>query len=470
MTVNHKEQPVADETGGFPGRGRVFGRDWTKGSIFQNLLLLSWPIVVSNTLMMLGPTVDMIWVGKLGSVSVAGVGVAGTAIELVIGAMMGLTMGMRALIARFIGAGNIDSVNHVANQALALTIGYAILLALIGIFFAESILNLFGLAPDVVAAGVAYMRIQLIGAVAMVCRMTAEGVMQASGDTMTPMRIAIVYRLFHVALCPFLVFGWWIFPTLGVQGAATTNIVSQTLGLSLSFWVLLSGRSRVRLTLRNFRFDPGMIWRIVRIGLPAMVGGIQRTLSNFFLMWFMASFGTIAVAAHSINLRIEMVLFMPGMAFGMASGVLAGQNLGARQPDRAERGIWMAVGLVQSLMVVLSIMMLVWAKGVVSIFNAEPSTVAIGSTFLRIAVAGYFVMGLMFVLMQALTSAGDTLPMMIISVGTAWAVTLPLAYFLPRIADLGPLGVRWAMVAGIVVGAIATIIYFRLGRWKTRRV
>jgi Na+-driven multidrug efflux pump len=201
-----------------------------------------------------------------------------------------------------------------------------------------------------------------------------------------------------------------------------------------------------------------------------MVGGIQRTLSNFFLMWFMASFGTIAVAAHSINLRIEMVLFMPGMAFGMASGVLAGQNLGARQPDRAERGIWMAVGLVQSLMVVLSIMMLVWAKGVVSIFNAERSTIDIGSTFLRIAVAGYFVMGLMFVLMQALTSAGDTLPMMIISIGTAWAVTLPLAYFLPRIADLGPLGVRWAMVAGIVVGAIATIIYFRLGRWKTRRV
>jgi putative MATE family efflux protein len=412
----------------------------------------------------------MIWVGKLGSVSVAGVGVAGTAIELVTGAMMGLTMGMRALIARFIGAGNIDSANHVAKQALVLTIGYAILLALVGTFFAESILNLFGLAPDVVAAGVAYMRIQLIGAVAMVCRMTAEGVMQASGDTMTPMRIAIVYRLFHVTLCPFLVFGLWLFPRLEIQGAATTNIVSQTLGLSLSFWVLLSGRSRIRLTLRNFHIDPGMIWRIVRIGLPAMVGGIQRTLSNFFLMLFMAPFGTIAVAAHSINLRVEMILFMPGMAFGMASGVLAGQNLGARQPDRAEKGIWMAVGLVQSLMVVLSVVMLVWAEGVISIFNSEPSTVAMGSNFLRIAVVGYFLMGLMFVLMQSLTSTGDTMPMMIMSIGTAWAVTLPLAYFLPRMADLGPLGVRWAMVAGIVVGAVATVIYFRLGRWKTRRV
>jgi Na+-driven multidrug efflux pump len=121
-------------------------------------------------------------------------------------------------------------------------------------------------------------------------------------------------------------------------------------------------------------------------------------------------------------------------------------------------------------MVVLSIMILVWAEGVVSIWNAEPSIVAMGSTFLRIAVVGYFVMGLMFVLMQALTSTGDTIPMMIMSVGTAWAVTLPLAYFLPRMADLGPLGVRWAMVAGIVIGAIATVIYFRLGRWKTRRV
>ncbi|MCJ7743840.1 MAG: MATE family efflux transporter, partial [Dehalococcoidales bacterium] len=251
MTERHEEQSVTAKTGGFPRQGRAFGRDWTKGSIFQNLLLLSWPIVVSNTLMMLGPTVDMIWVGKLGSVSVAGVGVAGTAIELVIGALMGLTMGMRALIARFIGAGNIDSAIHVAKQAFVLTMGYAILLALIGIFFAESILNLFGLAPDVVAAGVAYMRIQLIGAIAMACRMTAEGVMQASGDTMTPMRIAIVYRLFHVALCPFLVFGWWIFPRLGVSGAAMTNVVSQSLGMALGMWFLFSGRTRLRPTLRN---------------------------------------------------------------------------------------------------------------------------------------------------------------------------------------------------------------------------
>jgi len=470
MTERHEQHPTIARSGGAPGGGPAFGRDWTQGNVFHNLLQLSWPIVVSNTLMMLGPTVDMIWVGKLGSVAVAGVGVSGIAMELVMGGMMGLAMGMRALTARFIGAGNPEGANHVAQQALVLTAGYALLLALVGAFFAESILNLFGLEPEVVAAGVDYLRLQFIGSIAMACRMMAEGAMQASGDTMTPMRIAIIYRVFHVALCPFLVFGWWIFPPLGVLGAAVTNVVSQVLGSSIGLWILFSGRSRLRLTLRNFRIDPGMIWRIVRIGLPSLVGGIQRTLSSFLLMWFMAPFGTIAVAAHSINQRIEMILFMPGMALGMASGVLAGQNLGAGQPDRAEKGVWMAIGLVQSLMVVLSIVMLVWAEGVISIFNTEPSTVAIGSTFLRISAAGYFVMGFMSVLMQTLAGAGDTVPMMVIMVSTTWAVTIPLAYFLPDIANLGPLGIRWAMVAAIVVGAAASLIYFRLGRWKTRRV
>ena len=101
--------------------GMMRGRDWTQGSILKNLMLLSWPIAITNTLMMLGPTIDMVWVGKLGSGSIAGVGVAGVAVQLVMGAMMGLTAGMRALIARFVGAKDIDSANHVAQQASVVT-------------------------------------------------------------------------------------------------------------------------------------------------------------------------------------------------------------------------------------------------------------------------------------------------------------------------------------------------------------
>ncbi|MDP2920682.1 MAG: MATE family efflux transporter, partial [Dehalococcoidia bacterium] len=275
---------------GMGGPGMMARRDWTQGSIFKNLLLLSWPIAVTNTLMMLGPTIDTIWVGKLGSVAIAGVGVAGVAVQLAMGAMMGLTAGMRALIARFIGARDVASANRVAQQAAVVSVLYSVFTAIIGVFYSDEIIRLVGVRPEVVEIGAAYLRINFIGSAAMAFRMLMDSIMQASGDSVNPMWIAAVYRIFHVVLAPFLIFGWWIFPELGVDGAAWTSVISQTLGVILGLRVLMGKRSRLHLTFTGFRFDFGIIWRIVRIGFPALIAGIQRTLIQFILMWFMAPY------------------------------------------------------------------------------------------------------------------------------------------------------------------------------------
>ena len=458
------------EVGGSAGRGAYFGRDWTKGSIARNLLSLSWPMIVSNSLNMAGPTIDMIWVGRLGPASIAGVGVAGIAVMLVMSAMMGLFMGLRAMVARFIGAGDITGANHVSGQAFIVSAVFAIVMASVGIFLAESILVLLGLEPDVVAEGTVYMRIMFVGVVIMAFRMVAEGIMQASGDAVTPMRIAILFRFFHVALCPFLIFGWWIFPRLGVSGAAVTNVISQSLGLALGLWVLFSGRTRLHLTLRNFRIDLDIIWRMVKIGIPGSVTGIIRPFGQLIFMRIIISFGTLAVAAHTLCQRVEMILFMPSMALGMAAGVLAGQNLGAGQPERAEKSGWLAAGLVEGVMLIGSAAILLWSGSIVGIFSPEPGLVGLTSTFLKIAIAGYLVMGFAAVLGQCLMGVGDTLPPMLVSLVIMWVVQIPLAYFLPKVTDLGVYGVRWAMVAGIFVGAVTFTTYFRLGRWKRKKV
>jgi len=452
------------------GGGEAFGKDWTKGNIFHNLLRLSWPMVISNSLNMLGPTIDMIWVGKLGSASIAGVGIAGIAVGLVMSAMMGLMMGMRAMVARFIGAGDLKGANQVAMQAFAVSAAFAIIMAAIGIFFAEPILNLFGLEAKVVSEGAAYLRILFVASVVMCIRIMAEGSMQASGDAHTPMRIAVFFRFFHVALCPFMVFGWWIFPRLGVSGAALTNVISQSLGLAISMWVLFSGRSRLRLTLSNFRLDPNIIWRIVRIGLPACVMGLQMSLGAFVLVGLMSPFGTDAVAAHTVCQRVEMIVFMPILGVGMAAGVLAGQNLGAGRPERAERSGWLGAVLAEGFMLICCVVMLLWAENLVRIFNAEPGLVETGGAFLRIAAAGYLMIGSIIVLQYCISGAGDTLPPMIFSMVIVWGVQMPLAFVLPRVTDLGVYGVRWAMVAAIFVGMIAFIAYFRTGRWKRKKV
>jgi len=161
-----------------------------------------------------------------------------------------------------------------------------------------------------------------------------------------------------------------------------------------------------------------------------------------------------------------MLLMPVNLGLGMAAGVLAGQNLGADQPERAERSSWQAVGISTALMVICSVAVLVWAENIVRIFNSEPQVVVMTSRFLRIAVAGYVVLGVGNVLAQALSGAGDTVPPMVAS----WAVTLPLAFFLPRVMDLGVLGVRWGLVGGLLVLAVASAVYFRLGRWKRKKV
>jgi putative MATE family efflux protein len=344
-------------------------------------------------------------------------------------------------------------------------------MALIGIFLAEKILLLFGLEPDVVSEGAAYMRILFIGMIAMSFRTIAEGIMQASGDTVSPMKITIGFRIFHIALCPFLVFGWWIFPELGVSGAAVTNVASQSIGTILCLWFLFSGRTRLKLDLKDFHIDLSTIWRIVRIGLPAMMSGLQRNLSQFVVMYLVAPFGTAAVASHTINQRVEMIMMMPAMAFGMTSGVLMGQNLGAGKPDRAEKSAWFAIGMVEVWVVIASLVLLLWAENIVSIFNSEPAVVETASMFLRIAAAGYFVLGFQAVTMNALAGAGDNIPSMITNIVAIWGVSMPLAFFLPKwIPELGVYGVRWGMVAGVVVPGIVLTIYFKMGRWKKRKV
>ncbi|MFC1953546.1 MATE family efflux transporter [Chloroflexota bacterium] len=447
-----------------------FERDWTKGNIVRNLLSLAWPMMVGSGLNMFGPTIDMIWVGRLGVASVAGVGVAGMAVMLMNSMRMGLYTGLRAMIARFIGADDNRSANHVAQQAFVVGASFSTFIALVGIFFAEAILSLLGLEADVIVAGTAYMRIQFIGAIFMSLRMITESTMQASGDAVTPMKIAIVYRVFHVILCPFLIFGWWIFPRMGVSGAAMTNVASQFVGGGLGLWVLFSGNTRMRLTLKNFNLDGNMIWRIVKIGIPASVSSMERGVSQAVMLWFMTSYGTLSIAAHTICSRADMMVSMAAMGIGQAAGVLAGQNLGANQPGQAEKACWIAAGIGEGLMISVSLAIFISPQTLAYIFTPDPELVEVTSVFLRIMMAYFLVEGLRMVFMRCLNDVGDTVPPMLVAILSMWLIQIPLAYFLPKMTDLGVLGVRWAMAIGTIAQVIAYVTYFRLGRWKRKKV
>ncbi|MFC2039128.1 MATE family efflux transporter, partial [Chloroflexota bacterium] len=386
-----------------------FDRDWTSGSVFRNLLVLSWPVMVGQSLNMLGPTVDMIWVGKLGAVAVASVGISGMVMMVVNSLVMGLFTGVRAMVSRFFGAGDTDQANHIAQQALVMGLIFSAFTALIGIFFADQILEIFGVEPDVVARGGSYLRIQLAGMITMSLTIMAQTIMQASGDTVTPMKIAVIFRVFHIVLCPFLIFGWWIFPRMEVDGAAVTSVISQGLGGAIGLWVLFYGRTRIRLTMKKFSLDWNIIWRLVKIGIPSSISSAHRMFINLMLVWFISPFGTVAVAAHSLVQRVDTFVQTPCGALGQSAGVLAGQNLGAGQPDRAARTGWMAVGLFTGFMAFLAVGMWFWAENIVYIFSTDPALVDMTASFLRIQIAGYMMFGVAIILSLCVEGVGDTL-------------------------------------------------------------
>ncbi len=445
-------------------------RDWTQGGILRNLLSLTWPMVLTEGFAVTVMTLDFIWVGRLGTTAIAGMGVASMVTMLAMSAEVGLMTGLRAMVARSVGSGDRTGADHATQQALALSIAFGVVMTAIGVAIPEQLMELFGVDDDVVKAGAGFLRIMSVGVLGFGLRVVTDSAMQASGDTVTPMRITLLTRSVHLVLGPFLILGWWFFPALGIPGAAIVNVLVHTIAAAIGLWVLISGRSRLRLTLTGFRIDFPMMWRIVRIGVPALVMTTQRSLGYIVLTWLMAPFGTVALAAHSIVQRVDTILFLPSWALSAGAGVLVGQNLGARQPQRAERSVWLATGLVMALMAVGSLVLVLAAEGITGLFNQEPELTAAGAAFLRIAAAGYVLMALVITLSQALSGAGDTVPAMIISVVMVWAVQVPLALLLPDVAGLGVLGVRWAIVGGTVAGGAAYVVYFRSGRWKLRNV
>ncbi len=460
-----------DNSPGDNNKSNTVLRDWTQGSITGNLWSLAWPMTVSSTLMTLGPFIDAIWIGRLGSAPMAGVMMSGTIVMLINSLIFGIFTGLQAIIARSVGAGDDAQANHASQQAFVIGAALSLFLALIGMFFAESILSLWKLEPDVIEFGAIYLRIELIGTFTMSFASLAQRIMQASGDAKTPMKISFGTRAFNIILSPFLIFGWWgIFPAMGVRGAALAAIIAQGVFAAISIWIIFSGKTRLRITLRNFSFDWSMIWRIVKIGIPASLGGIHMNVGSIVFMWFIAPFGTLAIAGHMLVSRIDMLILMPAMGLGAAAGILAAQNLGALQPRRAEKTAWTAVGIFTGLMFIFTIAVLIWADYIVRLFNAEPDLVTMAGNFLKIQTVSYMFNGLMMVMMSVMNSVGDTLIAFIVDLVTMWGIRVPLAVILPHVAGLGVYGIRWALVADTVSSSIIFIIYFRSGRWKHKKV
>ena len=444
--------------------------DLTEGRILRAIGQLATPMLVAGVLQNLQSLIDLFWVGRLGPAAVAGVAMSGTVLMVLYPLLMGAATGTIALVARAAGAKRFDEASRAAGQSLMLALVLGGLTGIVGWLLSDKLFGLLRPPADVVAGGVAYLRVSLFGSFTVFVLFIGNSALQGAGDAVTPMWIMATANVINMVLDPFFIFGLGVLPAMGVRGAAIATVLAQAAAATLSVFYLFSGKTPLHVRLSQWKPDLTMSWRILRIGIPGTGQMLARSLMGAVMMTLVASCGTAAVAAYGVGLRFHMLILMPGFALGGAAATMVGQNLGAGKPLRASRTAWLATGIDAAFMTLAATAMMIWAPALIRVFNSDAEVIRVGARYLRIVSPFYVFTAPGIVLGRALNGAGDSLTPMVITVLTLWGLQVPLAILFSRHWQPATQGIWWAIVVATVVNGLLVAAWFQTGRWKKKRV
>ncbi|MEM7708024.1 MAG: MATE family efflux transporter [Pseudomonadota bacterium] len=444
--------------------------DFTVGPIGTAVFLLSVPMVLEMALESVFAVTDIFFVAKLGADAVTAVGLTEAAITLLYAVAIGLSMGTTAMVARRVGEKRHEEASVVAGQALWMGLITSVVVAVLGISFADDILRLMGASEQVVATGSGYTVWLMGGSLTITWLFIINAVFRGAGDAGIAMRSLWLANGINIVLDPLLIFGVGPFPELGVAGAAVATTIGRGCGVVYQLWMLTGIRRKVRLGWHHLKLQMPVLRRLLTVSAGGVGQFIIGTTSWIFLARLIADHGSAAVAGYTIGLRIIIFTIMPAWGLSNAAATLVGQNLGAGQPLRAQQSAWLCVRYNVTFMLVVATAFLLFAPQLVGIFTQDPAVLGYGVQCLRILSMGYCFYGLGMVLTQALNGAGDTRTPTVLNFFAFWLLQIPLAWWLANALALGPQGVFMAVPISEAFLSVGAVWAFRRGRWKLKEV
>ncbi|MEW6356197.1 MAG: MATE family efflux transporter [Planctomycetota bacterium] len=441
----------------------------TVGAIWR----LAWPAILYSFLQSFVEIVDAMMVGRLGPHALSAVGMSQQVIMLVMVAMLAVTSGSTTLVAQFYGAGDNEEVSRTVAQSVIMSVFLSAIVSGVGLVVSRPMLKLIGSRADVLDQGVAYMRIYFLGVFFLFLNFISSAVLRGVGDTVTPLKISVIVNIINVAANYLLIFGIGPFPRLGVSGAALGSVIARSVGAVIGCWLLLNGRCRVRLFLRDMReINMRLMYRTLRIGIPSGLQGIARNGSRLFLYRIIAdsAAGVAAIAAVTVGFRVRMVTVMPALAIQVAAVALVGQRIGAKRIDEAERFGRESIKFCAVILSGIGVLLFFFAPWVVRAFTDSPETIRIGKVMLQFFSVGQTFAAAAIAASGGLAGAGDTQPGLVYTVIGQFFVMLPVAYLLCHHTRLDIVGVWIAWTVSEVLQFVLMYRRFAGGRWKTMEV
>ncbi|WP_127138861.1 MATE family efflux transporter [Flagellimonas oceanensis] len=444
--------------------------EFTSGSIRKAIFMLSIPMILEMLMESIFALVDIAYVSKVSVNAVATIGLTESVITLVYALAIGLSMAATAVVARRIGEKDVDGARIAAIQAISLGVVISITIGIIGIIYAKDILALMGAEPDLIADGYGYTQFLIGGNITVVLLFLINAIFRGAGNASIAMWALVLSNGLNIILDPMFIFGFGPIPEMGVKGAAVATNIGRGTAVLFQLGILFFGWGKIKLAAKDLVLNLKVMLNLIKVSLGGIAQFLIGTSSWIFLMRIMSEFGSEVLAGYTIAIRVMMFTLMPSWGMSNAAATLVGQNLGAKQPDRAEQSVWKTGKYNAYFMGTVSLGYLIFANTIISWFNTTPEVVKSGALCLQVIAIGYIFYAYGMVVTQAFNGAGDTRTPTKINLISFWFFQLPLAYISALVLGWGATGVFIAITLAEVMLAVLAMIWFKKGKWKKVQV
>jgi putative MATE family efflux protein len=445
-------------------------QDFTSGSTDRAIVLLSIPMILEMAMESLFAVVDAFFVAKISVDAVATVGLTESMLTIIYSVAIGLSAAATAMVARRVGEGDRNAAAKTGAQVILIGLILSLLIAIPGYFYAENLLGLMSNDETLVRSGFAYTRLMLTCNLPILLLWMLNGIFRGAGDATTAMRALWIANLVNILLCPVFIFGFGPIPAMGVLGSGIATTIGRSCGVVYQLWQLFKVGRILRLHLQMLRPRMDIIGTLLRLAAGSTGQYIIASASWIFMIYILGQISKEVTAGYTIAIRLIVFAILPSWGMANAAATLVGQNLGAGQPERAERSAWRAGHFNMFFMAFVGLTYVIFAPWLIQFFTQEPAVVASGTLALRIISGGYVFYGYGMIIGQALNGAGDTKTPTILNFICFWLIETPLAWFFALHLAWGELGVYWSIVIAESILALSAIWMFRRGHWKKIKV
>ncbi len=434
-------------------------KDLTTGSVRKHIMLLAAPMLVAMFSHNLLTLVDTFFVGRLGAEAIAAVAASFPIFFIIIALNSGMGIGVSSAVARSIGKKDFEKTTVIAENGLLIAVALSLLMVA-GFFTIEPVISFMGVADPIASLMKGYISILYLGSAVFFFGNVASAMLQGEGDAKTPMKAMVISNLLNIALDPVLIFGPGPIPAMGVNGAAIATVISVTFGALYTYSHLFGDKAIVKLTFKKLAYSSKAIRDILVISIPTAASQGSIAVGIFFLNKLVASFGSTALAGFGIAIRAEAIAILPAFAIGFAALAVIGQNIGARQYERARHASLVATVAAFAFMEAVGIILLLTSPLWLSAFTQSAEVISYGRHYFSIAAMAYGFIGLRIIAASSFQGLGKALP--VFGVTTLnFGLMIALAYILAFKAGTGISGIWWGILIADIIAGVAAQLWFQ---------